>query len=255
MSFSKQRSKKNNIFPSLLWFGCVIVIVVFSLGVSWQISKSANFFYSSWYDALDIDKVLSKHVPKNTQSKRDYPKDDKRLHLQNFANIVDAIHRDNSALALVKINYQNSKGEYKVLLTDAELTHLNDVALLLNKVSWLWWTGFFLLLLFIYYYRIQLYFSKQVECVRLPNRTQKCLMLASMLLVFIAILAIWGFTESFYFLHTLVFPVQHQWFFYYNDSLMSSLMKAPEIFAAIAAQLLLFALPLIWYLERFICRK
>jgi hypothetical protein len=53
-------------------------------------------------------------------------------------------------------------------------------------------------------------------------------------------------------LHTVVFPADHQWFFYYKDSLMASLMKAPDIFAAIAAQLLVVALLIAGGIDRFI---
>ena len=35
-------------------------------------------------------------------------------------------------------------------------------------------------------------------------------------------------------LHVWAFPDDHQWFFYYEDSLMSTMMKAPVIFAYIA---------------------
>ena len=36
-------------------------------------------------------------------------------------------------------------------------------------------------------------------------------------------------------MHEMVFPDDHQWFFYYQDSLMTTLMKAPDIFFAIGA--------------------
>jgi len=45
-------------------------------------------------------------------------------------------------------------------------------------------------------------------------------------------------------LHVLIFPADHQWFFYYQDSLMSTLMKAPDLFAGIAVQIVLLALAL-----------
>jgi hypothetical protein len=45
-------------------------------------------------------------------------------------------------------------------------------------------------------------------------------------------------------MHILVFPDDHQWFFYYQDSLMSTLMKAPDLFAGIAIQIVLVGLVL-----------
>ena len=35
-------------------------------------------------------------------------------------------------------------------------------------------------------------------------------------------------------MHEWVFPAEHQWFFYYQESLMTVLMKAPDLFGAIA---------------------
>jgi hypothetical protein len=42
-----------------------------------------------------------------------------------------------------------------------------------------------------------------------------------------------------------VFPEGHQWFFYYQDSLMSTLMKAPYLFGYIALALLVLTLALL----------
>ncbi|PCI44447.1 MAG: hypothetical protein COB51_10150 [Moraxellaceae bacterium] len=45
---------------------------------------------------------------------------------------------------------------------------------------------------------------------------------------------IWGPTALFYQLHRWVFPDGHQWFFYYQESLMSTMMMAPDMFGYIA---------------------
>ncbi|MCJ8268710.1 MAG: DUF1461 domain-containing protein, partial [Psychrosphaera sp.] len=42
--------------------------------------------------------------------------------------------------------------------------------------------------------------------------------------------------------HEWVFPAGHQWYFFYEDSLMSTLMKAPDLFGAIAVLLTVVAL-------------
>jgi len=43
-------------------------------------------------------------------------------------------------------------------------------------------------------------------------------------------------------LHIWIFPENHQWFFYYEESLMSTMMKAPDLFAYIAGMLSLLSL-------------
>jgi hypothetical protein len=64
-------------------------------------------------------------------------------------------------------------------------------------------------------------------------------------------LLIAGPTQVFYQFHLWIFPADHQWFFYWQDSLMSTLMKAPVLFGGIAAVIALGALlltPVLYWL-------
>jgi hypothetical protein len=65
-----------------------------------------------------------------------------------------------------------------------------------------------------------------------------------LLVSFIVILL--GPTKIFYLAHEVVFPDKHQWFFYYEESLMSTMMKAPALFGPIALQLLILTI-LCWF--------
>src|SRR5690606_20238475 len=47
-----------------------------------------------------------------------------------------------------------------------------------------------------------------------------------------------GTTKVFYWLHIKVFPDEHEWFFFYQDSLMTTLMKAPDLFGFISVLLI-----------------
>jgi hypothetical protein len=69
----------------------------------------------------------------------------------------------------------------------------------------------------------------------------------------IAVLLI-GPKTVFYTLHTWVFPAGHAWFFYYQDSLMTTLMQAPNLFAGIAAEVLLLTVTLFALLITFAAR-
>ncbi len=62
-----------------------------------------------------------------------------------------------------------------------------------------------------------------------------------MLTVAILVVVI-GPVKVFYALHELLFPDGHQWFFYYQESLMSTMMKAPELFGWIAMEWALLAI-------------
>lgn len=232
------------IFRQLLWLVFALSVLIFSFGISWQISKSVNFFYDSWYQTLKINDVIAKHVPKNTQGKRDFPRDNSELHRQKFADIVTAIHQQGYGLA--SISYINQNGFSQILLTPSEVLHLQDVANLIDRLSLFWWVNLFILLVLCYVYGTNKYsktsYRRMVELVEIPGGKQKLISLLFLMLFVVLVFSVWGFTAIFYYLHTVVFPENHQWFFYYNDSLMATLMKAPDIFAAIAIQLTIIAL-------------
>ena len=59
------------------------------------------------------------------------------------------------------------------------------------------------------------------------------------LLIGLALIALIGFEAVFYQLHEWVFPANNQWFFYYQESLMTTLMQAPNLFAYIGGFLLI----------------
>ncbi len=253
------------VMRQLLWLTFALSLLTFSLGMSWQLSKSANFFYGFWYQSLAIDATIKKNVVKNTHGKRDFPVEDTRLHQEKFADIVQAIHQQGAGLD--RISYLNSVGHIRRLLTDSEVVHLQDVANLLDKVSQLWLSNLLLLLsLLVIYTRKQVFshsdanrnndianaklvggelstFELVVASVTtLPKGKHKLIAVMLLCLFVVITLSLWGFTSLFYYLHTVIFPADHQWFFYYKDSLMATIMKAPDIFSAIAAQLLIVAL-------------
>lgn len=231
-----------------IWLVFSLSLLIFGSGISWQISKSANFFYSTWYQVLDINHVVRKNVPKNSQGKADFPVDDASMHERKFAEIVLAIHQSGNGLS--EIEYLNQQGITQKLLTKSEVQHLQDVANLLTSVNQLWWGNvFFLLFLMLFYCRKHQSFEQfngdklPINAITvIPRFKQKLISLLFFVILIMTVLGIWGFTDIFYYLHTVVFPENHQWFFYYKDSLMATIMKAPDIFAAIAVQLVAVAL-------------
>ena len=235
------------IVRQVIWCVFALILLVFSLGISWQLSKSTNFLYSFWYQTLYINEVVLKNVPKNTQGKRDFPTDNIQLHEKKFADIVQAIHQEGHGLA--KISYVNNQAVSKLLLTNAEVQHLEDVANLLNSVEKLWWGSLLLLLGLLFLYGLNTHKTSVNSIRKMPTGKQKIISLFSFIVLLAIVLSVWGFTEVFYYLHTVIFPAEHQWFFYYRDSLMATLMKAPDIFSAIAGQLLIVALLLAWVID------
>jgi len=251
----KQSMYKHLLIRQLLWCTFALALLIFSLGISWQVNKTANFLYGFWYQTLQINTVISQNVPKNSQGKRDFPVNDFKLHEKMFTDIVQAIHQHGNGLA--DISYLNHRTISQKLLTKSEVQHLQDVANLLDSLVNFWWLNLFILLSILMLYRRkkkQLTMSAPLtepnkaqihSLAAIPTGKQKLVSLALFILLVVSVLGLWGFTQVFYYLHTVIFPEDHQWFFYYRDSLMATIMKAPDIFAAIAGQLILVALVLV----------
>jgi len=202
------------------------------LGLSWQVNKSTNFFYSFWYQQLSIEQTITNYVPDNTFGKQDYIETTTQQRIDNFAGIVHEIHNNGEELS--SLSYVNKNQEVKKLLTQAEIIHLKDVSLLINKLT-LFSAGNFIVLFII----LGVIFKKKL-C--LPTTKDQFISVVFPCLLLILLFIFFGFTELFYYLHTVVFPDEHQWFFYYQESLMSSLMKAPDLFAGIAVTLMVIAI-------------
>ncbi|SEL26713.1 Protein of unknown function [Colwellia chukchiensis] len=240
-----------------LWLLFACSMLIFALGISWQINKHANFLYGYWYQVLAIETVVSKHVPVNSQGKKDFPVNNANLAEKMFADIVTAIHQSGRGLA--EISYRNDKGLTGKFLTNSEVIHLQDVANLIDGLTSLWRFNLLILVLLLTAY-IKTAIASNIKnsgndnqainsLWRMPSGKQKFVTLLVVVALITIILMTWGFTQVFYYLHTVVFPEQHQWFFYYQDSLMAAIMKAPDIFAVIAAQLLMVGMVLILALD------
>lgn len=232
-------------FTTILWLLCCISLLVFSLGLSWQVNKSADFFYGFWYQQLNIEQTITSYVPDNTFGKQDYAETTTQQRIDNFSEIVTEIHNNGEQLAL--LSYVNKNQQIKTLLTSAEIIHLEDVSQLIHKLT-LVSVGNFIMLFIL----VGVIFKKKL-C--LPNRRDQLFSVVLPSLLLLLLLMLFGFTELFYYLHTIVFPDNHQWFFYYQESLMSSLMKAPDLFAGISVTLIVIALLIYLIFYRLLIKK
>jgi len=212
---------------------CCFSLFVFTLGISWKLNVFVNFGYQQFYPVLSIDETIEKYAPLNQFKRKDFVETNMQQHVDLFKDIVWSINHSGKGLA--EITYRNKNNKEKQLLTNAEILHLEDVSILVDDLSKLWLINNILLILFLFYF----YFQKQP----ILNRSKKWL-LCTLTLFLVLSFSLFGFTRIFYYLHTVLFPDNHQWFFYYEESLMSTLMKAPDLFAAIALLILLLAIPM-----------
>lgn len=207
-----------------------------ALFLAWRLVASVDYLYPALYQPAGIGAHIDRFAPEN-RYRNGFGETDRDERQRLFAAIGRAIRDDGRGLE--SLSYHDPAGKrLGSLLRPPEIVHLRDVARL---VSGLEMAGVAALLVL----------ALQVAVLRrrrrrLPAARRMLLMTgAGFLLTVVAVLVI-GAKRVFYSLHDLIFPAEHQWFFYYQDSLMSTMMKAPDFFAYVAAALAVLAIGLLW---------
>ena len=207
--------------------------------LAWHLLAQINFAYPTGYKLLDLDKHIAEFAPLNRHI-RGFEFTRPADHWNLFAQITDAVQHNGKGLAEISFNLPNNIRQ--PLMHSAEIVHLQDVSHLINKFYIAGGAGVLIwMMFFAIAYRQKLVFPRSRNIV---------LGFCGGVFIITSIVLAIGATKVFYWFHTKVFPEGHQWFFYYEDSLMTTLMKAPDIFAFIAS-LLLIALMIIWGLSTF----
>ena len=204
--------------------------------LSWTLLARCDFSYPLAYKLLSIDQHIATFAPQN-RFKPDFADTDKAQHLQLFAAIGEAIESDGEGLG--DIRYRNARGEEKILLRPPEREHLEYVAWIISDFYRL--GGISALI-----YALLLLIAWRGQLQR-PGAASVLLGLFLAVGSAAIIIAIVGPHTIFRWLHMQAFPADHKWFFYYQESLMTTLMKAPDLFGFIAAELVALAL-LLWVL-------
>ena len=186
------------------------------------------------YQPVGIGENIATYGPKNTV-RPFFQLTDEQEHNRSFAAIVDAIHDDGRGLE--QLTYHTPQGrELGPFLTTDEIIHLCDVARLVNGVNIL---GSSALLIAV---SLLVLIIRRQE--KLPSLQHYHLMGLFGLVALIGMVFIVGPENLFYQFHIWLFPENNQWFFYYEESLMSMFMRAPDLFAYIAVELLAVGLML-----------
>lgn len=218
-------------FVSSLYSFSGLVIAFF---IAWIVMFKVDFLYPTFYDLLSIDETILEFGPQNYY-KKGFELTSKDTHVSLFSDIVTAIHNDGVGLDKISYTYKNTENfeVSSTFLHQAEVTHLQDVAYLLSILMKMA-LGFFVVWCtlsfgFIYKNKPLPSFKSQIKSI----------------LLFIGyswlVVLIIGPQKVFYWLHTVIFPAENQWFFYYQDSLMTTMMKAPILFAPISIVLVALA--------------
>lgn len=216
-----------------------ITLVVFSISglisslfLSWVILAKFDFAYPWLYDIYEIEQHVEMYGPKN-RYRHGFENTTTQEHIRLFSAINSSIHNNGSGLS--QLNYHNANGsKISSLLRTAEIIHLKDVARLINiffivaAIMIFIWLG-----LTYYFYRSKL---------QVPSLKQQGLGLMGFSVSILLCVLIIGPVKVFYAIHTWVFPENHQWFFYYQESLMTILMKAPHLFGGISLLIVILAI-------------
>lgn len=216
-----------------VFFLCQLIALVL---VSWHLAAQFHFAYPLGYQLLGLDKHITEYAPLN-RNKEDFELTTPADHWRLFGEISDAVQ--DSGRGLQNISYPLRNGQMTGLMHEAEIIHLQDVA---NLIDQFYRVGSICLGLWLALFIIALWQKW------LPPSNKKVLtgFIAGIALVASIVLAS-GAKDIFYWLHVQIFPQGHEWFFYYQDSLMTTLMKAPDIFAFISVFLLVILL-ILWCL-------
>jgi uncharacterized membrane protein len=214
-------------------FSLLLLALVLSLYGAWMVNAQLGYGYSWLYEFYETEQHISRYAPQN-KYRTGFETTSVDVHKEVFQHIVDSVHAN--GVGLESINYQY-QGQSIPLLHQAELIHLQDVARLINNIHYIAWVcgGLFIIGLLAEYRHQRKHKSRASSLGILTVLSLLAVLITAMFLI-------WGAKAIFYQLHIMIFPADHQWFFYYQESLMSTLMKAPDLFAGIAVQIVLLAL-------------
>lgn len=217
---------------TLVWFAYAVISVLLAVLTSWALYSKADYGYPFWYQQLAIGDHIQQYGPQN-RFKSGLELLPPEQHWQAFEQIRDAVHDHGQGLDTIL--YQPPGSSPRKLLHAAEVQHLQDVADLINRGRVLFWV------------LLALWLPAAYATCRLGRPSVRHRLLVSVIATgaVLAWLGIAGPTEVFYQFHLWLFPADHQWFFYWQDSLMSTLMKAPMLFGGIAVVIAAGALALL----------
>lgn len=226
------------VFSILQAFGLAFSGLLVALGLSWLILGQLNFSYSFWHEydgmAAGIDRLAKTNV-----NKFGFEKTTKEQRADIFRQIMDSVHDGGEGLE--EITFKVPGHPEQVLLVESEVIHLQDVANLVDAG---------LLLAFVAFVIWASSWGYVIWAKTSPPSIQAQLFSMLLFLVFVAVVVFAvGPLDVFYVLHVWLFPEGNQWFFYFKESLMATLMYAPTFFGWVAIEWFSLALILFFVIQ------
>ncbi len=176
-------------------------LVPAALLVTWYGLVAVDFGYSAWYPALGIKAHIAEFAPQNRHGRADFAQTDAAEHKRLLGELVRAIHREGEGLAA--ITYRDEAGRpLGSLLRGPESRTRRPLG---------------------------------------PGTVAIDGGLGGLVLAGGVTVLLLGPLTAFRTLHEWAFGEGAPWFFYYQDSLLTTLTKAPDLFFAVGGLWLLTA--------------
>ncbi|MEX1080915.1 MAG: DUF1461 domain-containing protein [Halofilum sp. (in: g-proteobacteria)] len=216
-------NRRIRIGRGLFWAAAALAVVFASAYAGWRLLAAGDFGYGAAYALLDINATIERYGPENAQRPgfhtTGYPQ---RAYI--FGEIAQAVRAEGEGLE--SIRYRLPSGREFPVLTAPEVQHLRDVAGLVGTFERVGTIAFAL--------TIGLFALAGYRRWRMPSTRRFALALTAAATGGALSVFVIGPVRTFYWLHERLFPPDHEWFFWYEESLMSMLMQAPNLFGFIA---------------------
>ena len=232
-------------------FGLTLALLVSCLYVSWQVLSQANFLYDQIYEYNNLEAHVNEFAPLNRNDKESFALTSKTERVRVFNDIVREINTGGGGLGSITFTPQGADAATTFLI-EAERDHLQDVA---NLVSGLKPIGAVIASLLMAFYGFCWYYKiSRYQYFWRPSSVFVCLFqIGAVAALCVAITFTIGPQQTFYLLHEWAFSDKAQWYFYFQDSLMTTLM--PEVvFSNIAIMIGTITIT-IWLITNMIIRK
>lgn len=202
-----------------------LLTLLSACALTWLLLYTIDFAYPTIHDISGIGEGIDLYGPKN-RFKSGFGDTTRAQRCDIFEQINIAVHDGGRGLANIMYESPSSGGVQK-LLREPEVVHLQDVAHLIDVLR------LFLVAVVVLWLIVIVYFFYKKKA--LPELKRQLIGVIAFVMLGGCVLLLVGAENVFNTLHVWVFPDGHQWFFFYQESLMSTLMLAPRLFGWIAA--------------------
>ena len=232
-------------------WGLTLSLLITCVYVSWQILSQVNFLYGSIYQHNNLEAHINEFAPLNRNNKESFARTTNEERIRVFNDIAYEINSDGEGLSKISYTYPGSEAP-TIFLIDEEKDHLLDVANLVAKLKPIGAAVATLLIIFYgvcWYYKV----SQYRYLWRPAGVISSLIKILSITALLVGVTYVIGPQKTFYLLHEWAFSDKAQWYFYFEDSLMTTLM--PEVVFANIAVLLILSTLCIWLLAHFLLRR